>query len=210
MSVAINWLPALGAVLCFLGSVSAAIEASTDGFGSPGHEFQIEFVRVANPGNGGDAGAGGYGEVSYDYRVGLTEVPQDWITKALNSGLSNVTAGPWTGSQPATNLAWYEAAAFVNWLNTSTGHQSAYDLVWNGSAWTMNLWSSAQAWQAGGENLYRHKDAYYFLPSEDEWHKAAYHKNDGVTANYWPYATGSNAAPTAVTGGTLPGTAVYD
>jgi len=97
MSTAINRLPALGAVLCFLGSVSA-IEASTDGFGSPGHEFQIEFVRVANPGNGGDAGAAGYGEVSYDYRVGLTEVPQDWITKALNSGLSNVTAGPWTGA----------------------------------------------------------------------------------------------------------------
>jgi formylglycine-generating enzyme required for sulfatase activity len=125
-------------------------------------------------------------------------------------GLTNVTAGAWTGDQPAGNISWYEAAAFVNWLNTSTGHQAAYDLTWNGSAWTMNLWSSADAWQAGGENLYRHKDAFYFLPSEDEWYKAAYHKNDGVTANYFLYATGSDAAPTPVASGTLSGSAVYN
>jgi hypothetical protein len=45
-------------------------------------------------------------------------------------------------------------------------HQAAYQL--HASNTTMTLWSSAQAWQAGGENMYRHKDAYYFLPSEDE------------------------------------------
>ncbi len=43
-----------------------------------------------------------------------------------------------------------------------------------------------------GTNPYRHKDACYFLPSEDEWFKAAYHKNDGVTANYWDYPTQDN------------------
>lgn len=55
----------------------------------------------------------------------------------------------------------------------------------------------------------RHKDAYYFLPSEDEWNKAAYHQNDGVTANYWDYATGSNSIPSqALTDGALAGSAV--
>ena len=73
----------------------------------------------------------------------------------------------------------------------------------------MTLWSSGEAWQAGGENLYRNKNAYYFLTSENEWYKAAYQKNDGVTANYWDYATGSNSAPTAVGSGTGAGTAVY-
>ena len=33
------------------------------------------------------------------------------------------------------------------------------------------------------------------IPSEDEWHKAAYHKNDGVTGNYFGYPTSSDAAP---------------
>ena len=189
--------------------------AVADTFGSGANAFTIDFVDIGNPGNTDDAGAGGgsysspYGGVAYTYRMGVTEVPQDWITKATNLGMTNVTAGAWTGSQPAANMTWYEAAAFVNWLNTSTGHQPAYDLTYS-SGWSMKLWSSAQAWQAGGENLYRHKDAYYFLPSEDEWYKAAYHKNDGVTANYWDYATGSNTIPTAVASGTGAGTVVYN
>ncbi|MEX1110448.1 MAG: SUMF1/EgtB/PvdO family nonheme iron enzyme, partial [Chthoniobacterales bacterium] len=69
------------------------------------------------------------------------------------------------------------------------------------------LWSSGDAWQAGGENLYRNKDAFYFLPSENEWYKAAYYNPDG--ANYFDYPTGSDTAPTAVASGTSPGTAVY-
>ena len=72
----------------------------------------------------------------------------------------------------------------------------------------MNLWSSPDAWQSGGENLYRHKDAYYFLPSENEWYKSAYYNPDGL--NYFDYATGSDAAPTAVASGTEEGTAVYN
>jgi len=32
------------------------------------------------------------------------------------------------------------------------------------------------------------------IPSEDEWYKAAYHKNDGVTANYWNLPTSADNA----------------
>lgn len=175
--------------------------------------FTIDFVSIGNAGNGDDLGAGGgsystpYGGVGYAYRMGAYEISQDAITKATNLGFTNVTAGAWDASQPAANMTWFEAAAFVNWLNTSTGHQAAYQL--NGVT-GLTLWSSGDAWQADGVNLYRHKDAYYFMPSEDEWYKAAYHKNDGVTANYWDYATGSNSAPTQeLIGGTLAGSAVY-
>ncbi len=195
-----------------LALIATSVQADT--FGSGANAFTIDFVTIGNPGNGNDAGAGGglysssYGGVPYVYQMGVTETSQDWITKATNLGLANVTAGPWTGSQPATTMTWYEAAAFVNFLNTSTGHQAAYQI--NAGVTALTLWSSAQAWQAGGENLYRNKDAYYFLPNENEWYKAAYHKNDGVTANYWDYATGSNTIPTAVASGTGAGTAVYN
>jgi formylglycine-generating enzyme required for sulfatase activity len=47
----------------------------------------------------------------------------------------------------------------------------------------MALWSSEQAWTAGGTNLYRNKDASYFLPSENEWYKAAYYNPAG--SNYF-------------------------
>lgn len=202
-------------------SIFALLAATghADTFGSGGNAFTIDFVTIGNPGNANDATgpdytadgglyASPYGGISYVYQMGVTEVSQDWITKATNLGMTNVTAGAWTGSQPAANMTWYEAAGFVNWLNTSTGHQAAYQL--DGTNTALTLWTSGQAWQAGGENLYRHKDAYYFLPSENEWYKAAYHQNDGVTANYWDYATRSNTIPTAVVSGTLSGTAVYD
>ena len=58
--------------------------------------------------------------------------------------------------------------------------------------------------------MYRNKDAYYFLTSENEWYKAAYQQNDGVTPNYWDYPTASNSEPTAVASGTGAGTAVYN
>ncbi len=193
-----------------------AVEVRADVFGTGGNQFTIDFVGVGNAGNANDAGAGGgiysspYGGVGYSFNISTWEVSQDMITKATASGLANVTAGAHTGAEPAANVSWYEAAAFVNWLNESKGYQKAYDLVWTGSAWTQNLWSAANAWTQDGTNLFRHKDAYYVLPSEDEWYKAAYHKNDGVTANYWDYPTASNLLPTGTISGTLSFTAVYD
>jgi hypothetical protein len=204
---------------------AAALPITTtyaDTFGTGANTFAIDFVTIGNPGNGDDRAfdntvnttdpnddefASPYGGVAYSYRMGVYEVSQDLIDKATAVGMSNVTAGAWTGSRPATDMTWYEAAAFVNWLNTSTGHQAAYKLTYSGE-WTMSLWTSGEAWQLGGQNLFRHKDAYYFLPSEDEWYKAAYHKNDGATANYWDFPTGSNTRPTWVASGTAAGTAV--
>ena len=172
--------------------------ARADSFGSGGNAFTIDFVTIGNAGNADDAGAGGgiysraEGGVAYEYRMGVTEVPLDWITKATNLGMTGVAATAPAANRPAENVTWWEAATFVNWLNTSAGHTAAYNIT-------------------GGPNAsVRNPNAYYFLPSVDEFYKAAYHKNDGVTANYWDYATGSNAIPTAVAGGTAAGTAVYN
>lgn len=195
---------------------NCAVRADT--FGSGANTFIVDFVTVGNAGNSNDAGAGGgsyfddYGGVNYSYRMGVYEISQNDITKATNLGMANVTAGAFIGDKPAANISWYEAAAFVNWLNTSKGYQAAYNLTFI-STWSLTLWGASDQATTGvdsGTNPYRHKNAYYFLPSEDEWYKAAYHKNDGVTANYWDYATGSNTAPTAVASGTTAGTAVYD
>ena len=202
-------LTASAAVLCgFLVPTARA-----DVFGSGGNAFTLDFVNIGNAGNANDAGAGGgsysssYGGVSYGYRMGTYEIAQDAITKATASGVLNLGGGAWSATQSAASMTWFQAAAFVNYLNTSTGRPAAYQLDLGNT--TLTLWSSGQAWQAGGENLFRHKDAYYFLPSEDEWYKAAYHQNTGVNADYWDYATGSNTAPTAVASGTTAGTAVY-
>ena len=205
-------LTASAAVLCgFL-----VPSAHADSFGTGLNTLTLDFVNIGNAGNADDAGAGGgsystpYGGVSYGYRMGTYEISQDAIEKATAGGLASVTAGPHTGNEPAAQMTWFEAAAFVNWLNDQrTPGLKAYQL--DVGLTTLTPWASEDAWQAGGENLYRHKDAYYFLPSEDEWYKAAYHQNTGVNADYWDYATGSNTIPTqALTDGTTPFTAIFD
>jgi len=95
----------------------------------------------------------------------------------------------------------------VNYLNTSTAHAKAYNL--NAGATALTLWTPSDAGN-DATNLYRNKNAYYFLPSENESYKAAYYDpNKAGGAGYWLYATGSNAIPTAVASGTAQGTAVY-
>jgi len=49
------------------------------------------------------------------------------------------------------------------------------------------LWTTEEAWQLGGENLSRHKDTHYFLPSMDEWYKAAYYDPSAVSYFDYPY-----------------------
>ncbi len=182
--------------------------AQADTFGSGANIFDINFVNIGNAGNAADTT--GYGAVPYEYRIGTYEISQDAIDKATASGLSNVTAGAWTGNQPAAWISWYEAAAFVNWMNITSGYQAAYNLSFNNfdNTWNMTLWSSADAWTLGGTNLYRHKDALYFLPSENEWYKAAYYNPSG--SDFFLYPTASDTAPTPVASGTNAGTAVYN
>jgi formylglycine-generating enzyme required for sulfatase activity len=217
-------------VAVFFAAITFSIQASVqaDTFGTSGNEFTIDFVDIGNAGNAADTTT--YGAVHYEYRIGKYEISQDAITRATASGLFNVTWDSsgnattgggldWTDrsagadvedwhDKPAVNISWYEAAAFVNFLNTSSGKTAAYDLSWSGAAWSMALWSSDQAWTAGGTNLYRNKDAFYFLPSENEWYKAAYHNAPG--SSYFLYPTASDTPPIAVAGGADASTAVYN
>ena len=198
--------PSIVAVLFAAFTLIIQPSAQADTFGTSGNEFTIDFVNIGNAGNTADTTT--YGAVPYEYRASIYEISQNDITKATASGMANVTAGAWTGNQPAANISWYEAAAFVNFLNTSSGKTAAYNLAFSDSQWSMALWSSEQAWTAGGTNLYRNKDAFYFLPSENEWYKAAYYNAAGT--NYFLYPTASSSVPTAVASGTNADSAVYN
>jgi formylglycine-generating enzyme required for sulfatase activity len=194
-------------VLLTAAALAPQTKLAADTFGSGANQFTVDFVTTGDPGNAPDNTT--YGAVPYSYRMGKYEVSRDVITKANSAGglgISMADMSSYGGNgmnRPATGVSWYEAARFVNWLNTSTGHTQAYNFVGD----VFVLWSPADAWQLGGENLFRNKGAFYFLPSENEWYKAAYY--DGVAAVYYDYPTGSDSPPAAVAGGTSPGTAVY-
>jgi hypothetical protein len=193
------------AILAGASLTAAHAAAIVDTFGTGANQFTIDFTTIGNTNNRADTT--GYGSVGYSYRIGTYEISQNQLNSAVASGLAHVNAGGWGGDKPAANMSWYESAAFVNWLNTSKGFAPAYNLTWSGSTWSMALWTVGNA-SYDANNQYRNSLAKYFLPSENEFYKAAFGKSDG--SGYYLYPTSSNTAPTAVTSGTTSGTAVYN
>ena len=93
------------------------------------------------------------------------------------------------GDKPVNFVSWFDAARVSNWLmNGATGTSStetgAYTLVGGQTSGT------APAVNPG---------ATFYIPTEDQWYKAAYYKGGSTSAGYWDYATQSDTAPTAVT-----------
>lgn len=191
--------------LCAIFLIATSVSSKADTFGSGGNTFSIDFVSIGNVGNANDST--GFGGVSYGYNMAVTAVSQTMIDDATALTGLNFGGGAFTGSQPATFVTWYEAAAFVNWLNTSQGYTTAYNLLYTGNTPTgITLQSAGNEWVAGGINWFRNANARYFLQSENEYYKAAYYSPEGV---FYQYAFGSNSAPIPVLSGTTPGTAVY-
>lgn len=160
--------------------LAATPAAPADTFGTGGNQISVDFVPISGASNP----ASGYGIVPNDFRISKYKVTKaQWDKFAASLGAA-VTGNPWyaydalrfftTDNVPMNNVSWYQAAQFVNWLNTSTGHHVAYKFTstQGTSDYAFAAWSAAEA--ANGTNLYRHKDAFYFLPTEHEWVKAAY------------------------------------
>ena len=187
------------------GSVVNA-QTITENFGTGVNSFSIDFVTIGNPNNAPDAT--GYGSVAYTYNMGKYEVSREMIDKANAAGGLGITLQDMTNysgygaNKPATGVNWYEAAKFVNWLNTSTGNTAAYKFDGSG---TFQLWSAGDAGY-NASNMFRNSLAKYVIASSDEWYKGAYGNLNGTWNNY---ATGSNSAPTVVGSGTAANTAVY-
>ncbi len=208
-----NTLRGIMSGLLVLAAGTLTTQAASVTFGTALNEFSIEFVEIGNPGNADDTTGSPdpAGKVEYEYRIGKYEISRDMITKANAEGALGITLNDLTGlggngpDRPATGITWFEAATFVNWLNTSSGGSVAYKFDGSGD---FQLWDAGDTLDYDASNAYRSVRATYWLPSMDEWYKAAYYDPD--TGTYFDYATGSDTAPTAVAAGQTAGTAVYD
>jgi len=183
----------LSTVVCLF--ISGVSFADTFAEGTA-NEFTIEFVTISGATNP----TGGYGIVNNDYRMGKFEITNAQFAKfAANNPY-------WTGADhPSNNVSWFEAAQFVNWLNTNTENTAAYKF--NGTTFT--VWDVTDAGY-DASNPFRNSNAKYFLPTENEWVKAAYwngeslqayatkpgetlHQGDGISGTGWNYWDGGYA-----------------
>jgi formylglycine-generating enzyme required for sulfatase activity len=190
-----SWL--MAATLAVAAMVAlAAGTARADMFGTGGNQFNIDFVPISGATNP----TSGYGIVNHDYRMGTFEITNDqWSKFTAAYGAVTGSQGGYSNSSyftgtnvPTDSVSWYEAAQFVNWLNTSTGNQPAYKFTGTAHTgdYTFAPWASGDTGY-NASDPYRNTAAKYFLPSEDEWVKAAYWNGTALQT----YATKDNSFP---------------
>jgi sulfatase modifying factor 1 len=160
------------------------------------HGIDIEFVNIGNAGNAADTGGNvGSGSVGYQYQIGKYEVTNSqWNAFTAIAGAPSgnpATAydqsSQYPGAQqPASNVSWYEAAQFCNYLTSGDKSKGAYLFSGNNNNAGYLLGINRDA----AKTLY---GTIYVLPTEAEWYKAAYFKPDG--SGYSLYANGTNVAP---------------
>jgi sulfatase modifying factor 1 len=181
----------------------------------PARAVSISWIPVGEPGNL-PANLAGQGAVAYEYRIGKYEVTNSQYVEFLNakdaggtnalalynsnmsshgSGGIEFNSGAVSGSKysvkagrdsnPVTFVTWYDSIRFANWLNNGQGNgdteTGAYTLLGNTPSPSNSI------------NIARNPGATIFLPSDNEWWKAAFY-NPG-TASYSTYPTGSNTQP---------------
>jgi formylglycine-generating enzyme required for sulfatase activity len=189
--------------------------------GTAAHAAMIDTVLVGNAGNVPDTRYGGsFGAVGRAYRIGKFEVTAGQYTELLNAvaasdpfelynPLMDYYAAPAssganihrTGSpgdyrysvpaewakRPVNYVSFWDAARFANWLHNGqpmgtegpgTTEDGAYVNVGNQATFA------------------RQPGARFWIPSEDEWYKAAYHdRSAGLAAVYFDFPTGTNSTP---------------
>jgi formylglycine-generating enzyme required for sulfatase activity len=165
----------------------------------------IDYVTVGNAGNAADTT--GYGAVSYAYQIGKYEVTNAQYGAFLNAaaqtdsyGLYNssmssygITRSGSSGSysysvttalanRPVVYVSWFDAARMANWMMNGQGSGSTET-----GAYTLNGAISGIVLANAGAQVY--------IPTENEWYKAAYY--NGGNSTYSLYPNGQNTITTA-------------
>ena len=189
---------------CFMFSVWSTAQA-----------IDLATVPVGNPGNSRDPvhhldPRGTFGAVEYPYRIGTFEVTNAEYAEFLNAvamtdthGLYNADmasdprAGlrrggvdgsfsydvkPNMGNKPVNYVSFWDAARFVNWLHNGQPKGAQDNTSTEDGAYTLGGVTNPES------GIARNLTARWFLPSEDEWYKAAFHhprEEGGDTDDYW-------------------------
>lgn len=184
----------------------------------------LSTVEVGDAGNTPvTIGEWSYGQVNEAYRIGKYEVTIKQYADFLNSiatrpdtysygsavveslydsrmasdtnvaGISRsgdgTAASPYSytvigdGRRPITYVTWLNAARFANWMH-------------NGALSTSQVEFGAYGLHGATSGTFtKQSDAKWWIPSEDEWFKAAYYKGGGTNAGYFLFPTKSDTLP---------------
>lgn len=86
--------------------------------------------------------------------------------------------------KPIAYVTWFNAARFANWMHNGATTTADTET----GAYTLAL--------AITGSIARNPNALWWIPTQDEWFKAAHYKSGGTNAGYWRYPTQSDDFPT--------------
>ena len=100
-----------------------------------------------------------------------------------------------SANRPVSSVSWLDAARFANWV--ANGHPSGEQTAstTEDGAYTLNGKTGGDAAPRNATNPNTGAAPTFWIPTEDQWYKAAYYKGGSRNAGYWLYATRSNSAP---------------
>jgi formylglycine-generating enzyme required for sulfatase activity len=184
----------------------------------------FDWARIGNAGNAPDPQTS-IGAVSQPFAISKTEVTNGQYAAFLNAAdptganelwlysldlretyggiLDNGLADgaryvvkPGREHEPLVYVSWYSALRFVNWLNNGQGSADTETGAYTIPNRVHALTTPASAQVAAASTIQRNAGAKVWLPSENEWYKAAYHNAAaGTASSYFDYATGSDQRP---------------
>jgi formylglycine-generating enzyme required for sulfatase activity len=194
-----------------------------NGYGAVDHNYQMgtydvtvgqycEFLNAV-------AKTDTYGLYNPSLRTGITSQNNPTgpsrinITRGGIPGDYNYTVGGTdnqAGNCPIFDVSWADAARFANWLqngqpNFKQGFHGEVPGSTETGAYTLNGTNDNSSLL----QVKRNPGAAYFLPTLNEWYKAAYYKGGGTNAGYWAYPAQSDTMPGNVLSSTTPNTADY-
>jgi len=148
-------------------------------FGSVDHSYKIGKYEVTNAQYGEFLNAMGQSNANGIYN---TNMPIYGITQSGISGSFSYTVTTALAQRPVVNVSWFDAARFANWMMNGQGNAS----MENG-AYTLNGATNGIITANIGARVY--------IPSENEWYKAAYY--NAANTSYSLYPNGQNTITTA-------------
>lgn len=99
--------------------------------------------------------------------------------------------------RPITYVSWFDAARFANWLSNGQPSGPQTELTTENGAYALRGRVNGLAPRRNAINPNTRTAPWYFLPTENEWYKAAYYDPtlQAGRGGYWAYATRSNVYP---------------
>jgi formylglycine-generating enzyme len=115
------------------------------------------------------------------------------------------------GNDPVYFVTWFDAIRFANWMDNGqpifTTEPTASNNATENGSYKLDGFTPTPS-NGNGNYIARNPGATIFLPSENEWYKAAYY--NPATSSYFLYPTSSNTAPTASAPTATPNSANYN